>query len=172
MIRPLPAEYPAYYKSYIDLVETDNVIKELSDQIIDVQKLISGVPEEKESFAYAPGKWTVKEVLGHIIDTERIMAYRALRFSRKDKTALSGFDEDKFVANANFNKRTLYDLAHEFGVVRESNIALFKHFDETALSELGNANGKEISVRSLLFVIAGHTTHHLNVIKKKYLADI
>ncbi|MCK6649947.1 MAG: DinB family protein [Bacteroidia bacterium] len=171
MKRPEVNEHPAYYAHYIGLVKGDNILKQLEDQVIDIQAIISEIPEEKESYAYAPGKWTIKELLGHIIDTERIMAYRALRFARKDKTALPGFDENDYVANSDYNKRTLYDIAHEFAIVRESNLALFKHFNEEALDQRGTANNNEATVRAILFMIAGHANHHLNVIKTKYLVD-
>jgi len=169
--RPQSSEHPPYYDHYINLVKEDDIIKALKNQVIGAQAIISEIPEDKENYAYAEGKWTIKEVLGHIIDTERILGYRAIRFSRKDKTILPGFDENSFVANANFNKRTLYDLAHEFAIVRESNIASFKHFDEETLNQMGNANGKEVSVRAILFMIVGHAAHHLNIIKSKYLLD-
>ncbi len=171
MKRPQVNEHPAYYTHYIGLVKGDNILKQLEDQVIDIQAIISEIPEEKENYAYASGKWTIKEVLGHIIDTERIMAYRALRFARKDKTALPGFDENEYVANSDYNKRTLYDIAHEFAIVRESNLALFKHFNEEALDQRGTANNNEATVRAILFMIAGHANHHLNVIKTKYLVD-
>jgi len=169
MIRPLPTEYPAYFAQYIDLVKNDDIIKELKSQIVEVRQFMAEIPQEKENFIYAPGKWTIKEVLGHIIDTERIMAYRALRFARKDKTELHGFDQKAFVSNANFNERTLKDLAYEFAIVRESNLILFKHFNEDTLPEKGKSNGAEITVRALLFMIAGHVKSHLETIKTKYL---
>ena len=171
MKRPLPNEYPSFYKNYVDNVKTDNIIKELRDQVIDIQAIISEIPEEKEDFAYAPGKWTIKEIIGHIIDTERVLGYRAMRFARKDKTPLPGYDENHYVANANFNKQTLYSLGHEFAIVREANLALFKTWDEEALSQFGVANGLDVSVRALLFMIAGHATHHMGVIKERYLKE-
>ncbi len=171
MKRPLPNEYPSFYKNYVDNVVTDNIIKELRDQVIDIQAIISEIPEDKEDFAYAPGKWTIKEIIGHIIDTERVLGYRAMRFARKDKTALPGYDENFYVANANFKKQTLYGLGHEFAIVREANLALFKVWDEEALSQMGVANNLDVSVRALLFMIAGHATHHMNVIKEKYLKE-
>jgi uncharacterized damage-inducible protein DinB len=171
MKRPLPSEYPSFYKHYVDNVKTNNIIKELRDQVIDIQAIISEIPEEKEEFLYAPGKWTIKEIIGHIIDTERVLGYRAMRFARKDKTPLPGYDEDHYVANGNFNKQTLYSLGHEFAIVREANLALFKTWDEEALSQVGVANGLDVTVRSLLFMIAGHATHHMGVIKEKYLKD-
>ena len=169
MKRPEETEHPVYYKHYIDLVKSDNIIKVLSEQVIDFQELISEISEENENQAYAPGKWTPKEVIGHIIDTERILAYRALCFARKDKTPLSGFNENNYVMNANFKNRTLYDLAQEFAVLRESNITLFRSFDTEALNQAGNANGTEVTVRAILFMLAGHAVHHINVIKLKYL---
>ncbi len=127
------------------------------------------VPVEKEEYRYAEGKWTVKEVLGHICDTERILGYRALCIARGEQKELPGFDENHYVSNGYFNKRSLYDLAHEFSIVRESNIALFKSFDENILDKKGTANKNIMSVRSILFMIAGHEKHHINVIKERYL---
>ncbi len=171
MKRPQPNEYPAMYKSYVDNVRTDNVIKELRDQVLDIQAMISKIPEDKEDYVYAEGKWTIKEIIGHIIDTERVLGYRAMRFARKDKTPLPGYDENHYVANANFKKQTLYSLGHEFAIVREANLALFKVWDEEALSQVGVANEMDVSVRAMLFMIAGHATHHMGVIKTKYLAE-
>ena len=111
MKRPLPNEYPSFYQNYVDNVKTDNIIKELTNQVLDIQAIISEIPEEKETYRYAEGKWTIKEIIGHIIDTERVLGYRAMRFARKDKTPLPGYDENFFVANANFQKQTLYSLA-------------------------------------------------------------
>jgi uncharacterized damage-inducible protein DinB len=171
MKRPEPTEYPAFFKNYVDNVKTDNIIKELRDQVMNVQALISTISEENEEYVYAAGKWTIKEIIGHIIDTERVLGYRAMRFARKDKTPLPGYDEDQYVANGNFNKQTLYSLGHEFAIVREANLALFKVWDEEALDQMGVANNYDVSVRALLFMIAGHAVHHLNVIKTKYLLD-
>jgi uncharacterized damage-inducible protein DinB len=169
MKRPQPNEYPSFYQSYVDNVKTNNIIKELTDQVLNIQAIISQIPEEKEDYRYAEGKWTIKEIIGHIIDTERVLGYRAMRFARKDKTPLPGYDENFFVANANFQKQTLYSLGHEFAIVREANLALFKVWDEEALGQMGVANNLDVSVRAILFMIAGHATHHINVIKTKYL---
>jgi hypothetical protein len=171
MKRPEPTEYPEYYANYVNLVKSNDVIKELKDQILNLQAIISEVPEEKEDYAYAVGKWTIKQLLGHIIDTERVFGYRAMCFARKDKTPLPGFDENAFVKNSNFNKRTLYELGHEFAIVREANLAMFRTFGEEELSQVGNANGKDVTVRSLIFMVAGHAIHHINVLKTKYLLD-
>ncbi|MGZ4047770.1 MAG: DinB family protein [Bacteroidia bacterium] len=169
MKRPKPNEYPSFYQSYVDNVKSNNIIKELTDQVLNIQAIISEIPEEKENYRYAEGKWTIKEIIGHIIDTERVLGYRAMRFARKDKTPLPGYDENFFVANANFQKQSLYSLGHEFAIVREANLALFKVWDEEALSQMGVANNLDVSVRAILFMIAGHATHHINVIKTKYL---
>lgn len=169
--RPKENEMPAYYQNYVNLVKGNDVIKELKDQILNIQAVISEIPEEKEGYAYAEGKWTIKQVLGHIIDTERVFGYRAMRFARKDKTPLPGFDENAFVANSNFNERTLYELGHEFAIVREANIAMFKTFGDEELNQIGVANGTEVSVRAIMFLIAGHATHHIYVLKTKYLLD-
>jgi hypothetical protein len=172
MPRPKPSEYPSYYEPYISLVKDDNVLRVLEDQVLSVQAVLSEVPEEREDFTYADGKWTLKEVMGHIIDSERIFAYRVLRIARNDKTPLPGYEQDDYVPNGNFNKRTLYDLGHEFGIVRESNLILFKNLGETAWSRTGIANEKEISVRALIYIIAGHAIHHVNVIRQKYLVEV
>lgn len=147
-------------------------MKQLQDSILDLQSIISNIPEEFENFSYAPGKWTVKDVVGHVIDTERIMAYRALRFGRNDSVELPGYDQNIYAPHANYNKRTLYDIAHEFGLVRESNLILFRNFDEEALMRKGKANKWDMTVRSLIYVISGHELHHLRILKTKYLPEI
>lgn len=172
MNHPNPNEYPSYYEPYINLVKDENIIRVLEEQILTMQNILSEVPEEKENFTYAEGKWTMKEVIGHVIDTERIFAYRALRFARQDKTPLPGFDQDIYVPAGNFNKRTLYDLAHEFGIVRESNLIMFRNFDEKAWNSSGSANEKEISVKAIAYVMAGHALHHMNVIRSKYILEV
>lgn len=167
--RPENSEYPEYFEPYIKLVKDENVIRFMEGQILSMQAFLSEIPEDKEDCTYAEGKWTLKEVLGHVIDTERIMSYRALRFARNDNTELPGFNDKNYVQHADFNKRTVYDLAHEFGLVRESNLALFRSLGEEALNRRGVADNKDISVRALIYVIAGHAMHHLNVIRSKYL---
>ena len=169
MKKPEINEHPPYYKYYIDLVSSEHGVKALENQIIEMQQFIGSVPVEMEEYKYAEGKWTIKEVLGHICDVERILGYRALCISRGEQQELPGFDEDQYVLHGNFNKRSLYDLAHEFSLVRESNIAMFKNFDEQVLDKMGNANKYNMSVRALLFMIAGHEKHHIKVIKERYL---
>lgn len=170
--RPHPSEYPEYFEQYIKLVPGDTVLKRLQDSILDLQSILSNIPEEKENFSYAPGKWSIKDVIGHLIDTERIMAYRALRFGRNDKVPLPGYYPNIYAPHANYNKRSLYDIAHEFGHLRESSILLFKHFDEEALMRTGKANNWNMTVRSLIYVISGHEMHHLNILRAKYIPEI
>ncbi|MBK9478579.1 MAG: DinB family protein [Bacteroidetes bacterium] len=169
MKRPEPTEYAPYYKNYIDLVKVDNPIKALEDQIIAMQAFLSEIPEDRESYRYAANKWSIKEIIGHLIDTERIFGYRALCIARKDKTSFPGYDENAYVAAANFDSRSFYDLVHEFSIVRESHLALFKSFAPEAFSEMGTANQQPVSVRAILFIMAGHEIHHLKVIRERYL---
>ncbi len=166
-MKPKPGDYAPYYEIYIRLVEAD-VVTTLEEQIISTIELFNSIPEDKGSYAYEEGKWTIKEVLGHMIDTERIMAYRALAFARGEKQPIPGFEQDDYVNNANFNQRTLKDLINEFKAVRESNIILFRSFTEEMLNRKGTASGNEITVLALLFIIAGHEKHHINILREKY----
>lgn len=168
MNRPKPDEYAEWYKDYIDSVD-DDVIDELETQASAFSEFIRSIPDEKADFAYADGKWSVKELLGHVIDTERIMTYRALRFARNDKTPIPGFEEDHYVANAHFADRTLGELAEEFYLLRRSNLYLFRSFNEAEVDRTGTANNKPMSVRALLFVIAGHLNHHRRILTERYL---
>jgi len=167
-MRPQQGDYAPYYDRYISLIDNDDVVLVLENQIQSSIELLESIGEAKANFAYAEGKWTIKQVLGHIIDTERIMTFRALSFARGEKQPIPGFEQDDYVNEANFNERTLKGLISEFKAVRESNIILFKSFDENILSRKGIASGNEITVLALLFIIAGHEKHHLNVLKEKY----
>lgn len=161
-------EYPAFYATYIDTVIGD--VKEvLDDQLTSFPQFINTIPEDKAAFAYAVGKWTIKEVIGHVIDTERIMAYRALRFARNDTKALLGFEQDDYVAHARFNERNLVSLREEFTFVRQGTLALFNTFNETERSRKGLASERLISVRAFHYIIAGHLNHHRNIIRARYL---
>ena len=166
--KPAPSEFPEFYGRYINLVNGDP-LRLLESQVLTIQSLVSEIASDKEDYAYAEGKWTIREVIGHMTDCERIMAYRALRFSRNDQTELPGFEEDDYVAASNFNQRSLYDLAHELCVVRESNLAMVKSLTPEMLDRKGTANGKPISVRALVYVLAWHVAHHVGVIRERYL---
>ena len=168
MNRPGPDEFAPYYQRYIDTVDND-VIDELETQATSFTDFIRSVPDEKADYAYAEGKWTIKELLGHVIDTERIMTYRALRFSRNDLQPLPGFEENQYVGNARFGERTLADLAEEFNLLRRANLHFFRSLNEAELERKGVASGQPMSVRALLFVIAGHVHHHRRILAERYL---
>jgi len=171
MRRPNVNEYPEYYHAYIELVPGENAIKYLEKQILDLQSFISEI-EELENHTYSPDKWTIKEVIGHITDAERVFGYRAMRFARGDENSLPGFDENLYVKAANFSNRTLRDISHEFSMMRHANLHLFRSFTTEELDKIGIANNNKISVRSLIFAIGGHVEHHIDVIKKRYLKQI
>jgi hypothetical protein len=164
---PQIQDYPQWYKKYIDLVEGD-VWNVLETQAEAFGRFVSE-NWDKADYAYAPGKWTIKEMFGHIIDTERIMVFRLTSFARGEKEALPGFDEDSYVANAHFNDRSLESLCEEFIWLRKSNLLLIKSLSEEELNRTGIANGNQISVRALVFILAGHVMHHKNVIVERYL---
>lgn len=167
--KPEASEFAEYYGMYISLVKGD-VINALKDQIEETQNLIAEIPEEKATYAYAEGKWSIAELIGHIIDTERVMAYRALRFARNDATPIDGFEQDFYVENADFNSCRLSDLSEEFGLLRASNVLMFGHLTEKAWLRTGIASGNPVSVRALAYIIAGHELHHINILKERYLA--
>jgi uncharacterized damage-inducible protein DinB len=161
---------PVFYQRYVQHVQHLDAIEALkvsNQQMIDC---ITILPEEKEDFAYAPGKWTIKELLTHIADAERIFAYRALTFSRNDKTPLPGFDENAYVPESNARSRTLTSIADELYNLRASTIDLFQNCSPSMLQRRGLANNTEITVLALAYVVAGHEIHHLNIIKERYLA--
>lgn len=163
-------EYSSYFEQYIKLVSNNmSIIKNLETSQKEFDDLLRNLPKDKHDFAYAQGKWTMKELIQHIIDTERIFCYRALCFARNDKTELPGFDQDIFVDNDNANDRDYFDLLDEMETLRKSTIQLFKSFSDEALLRIGIASGNEISVRVLGFLFSGHQLHHLNIVKERYL---
>ena len=168
MNRPQADEFSPFYATYIDTV-SENALGELEYQVTSFPEFLKLIPDDKAYFAYAEGKWTIKEVVGHIIDTERIMAYRALRIARKDQTPLPGFEENEYVANASFNDRSLESLSEEFAAVRRSNVYLFKHFSAEQFGQMGTASGNPVSVRALLYITVGHLNHHRRIIEERYL---
>ncbi len=159
---------PGYYTNYILKVPETNIITTLENQQKASLALFLSIPEEKGNYAYAAGKWTVKELLGHMIDAERVFAYRAMRFSRNDKTPLPSFDENDYVKNAFFNDSTLAALTEQYSTLRSSNIATFKNLNKTELKRTGTASGKELTVEQLLYIIAGHELHHVEILKERY----
>jgi len=171
-LRPQPGEYAPYYDRYISLVPGTDVLAALAaleDQRRQMLLLLSGRTESDGDLRYAPEKWSLKEVLGHISDTERIMSYRALRISRGDATPLEGFEQDDYVRNGPFARRPLADLIEDYIAVRRATISLFRNLDEAAWTRRGVASKNEVTVRALAFIIAGHELHHRRIIEEKYL---
>jgi uncharacterized damage-inducible protein DinB len=164
-------EYTPYFEQYLQLVSNEG--KSIIEYLIDSQKkfesLLRNLPLEKHNFSYAEGKWTMKELIQHIIDTERIFSYRALCFARNDSTSLPGFDQDVFVENDTANDRDYYDLLDEMAVLRKSSVQLYKSFSDEALLRIGVASDNKMSVRALGYLFSGHQIHHLNIVKERYL---
>ncbi len=172
MNRPEATEYADYYANYISKVPGSDVVNVLESQRLQMLQLFAGRSERDGSFRYAPGKWTVKEVLGHITDTERIFSYRALRIARGDQTPLPGFEQDDYVRSGAFGDRTLAGLAEEFGAVRTASVSLLRSCNEEAWSRRGVASQKEVTVRALGFMIAGHQIHHRIILEERYFPAI
>ena len=169
MPKPSPTTYPAYFKRYIDLVPEEDLGTAFRQQSLAVTKFLYTINEEKSSHSYAPGKWTIKEIMQHLIDAERIFAYRALCFARKEQASLPSFEENDYAANSNANLRHWKDLADEFLLVRKSTEILFNSFTEEALNSMGIANNNPTSTNSMGFTAIGHVYHHMNVLKERYL---
>ncbi len=167
-MRPRTGDNNPYYDRYISLIGDDDIIEVLEEQRKKSENFLKTFTEKQGNYSYADGKWTMKEVLGHVIDTEKIMAYRALAFARGEKQSLPGFEQDDYVAESNFNNRSLADLINEFLTVRDSNIILFKSFDEKILNRRGIASESEVTVLALIYIIAGHEKHHMKILRKKY----
>ncbi len=168
MNRPASDEYAAYYGKYIALVPDGSLPEWLSRQLVETTKLLSGLTNEQEAFRYAPGKWSVKEVLGHLIDTERIMSYRLLRIARGDETPLAGYEDEAYVLQGSFDSRPMSALLEEFRAVRGSTIALINGVPEEAWTRRGIANNSELSARALAYIIAGHELHHRKLLSERY----
>ncbi|MFA5620666.1 MAG: DinB family protein [Weeksellaceae bacterium] len=160
---------PAFFHYYFDLLVSDNLMAEFARSSRITNDLIQKIPVEKENFSYAPGKWTTKEVIRHIIDCERIYVYRAFRFSRFDNTPLPGFDEDLFIENLKGIEFSLSDLEEEFESVRKSTLSLYKHLTDKMLDFEGSANQVAFTARKIGFMIVGHNLHHCNFIETNYL---
>lgn len=168
-MRPAKGDYGEYYQKYVDLVKGDDIFRILVEQNMDSQNVLNSFSESKGNYKYAEDKWTVKEVIGHMMDVERIFAYRALCIARGETNPLPGMDQDMYVSNGNFNKRQLFDLNYEYRLLRESNILLFGGFDKSVLQNKGTASGYEVTVLALMFMTVGHEKHHLNVLMERYI---
>jgi len=168
--KPEACEYAPYATIYIGLLPDDGLIlKHLRDNLATTADFIRALPEEKLSYRYAAGKWTIKEIVAHLIDDERIYAYRALRFARNDQTELPGFEQDEYALESRANDRTIEDLLKEFAAVRYSTIAMFESFDDQVLTRSGVASGNVMSVRAVAYHLAGHELRHLNIIRERYI---
>ncbi|HYV91367.1 MAG TPA: DinB family protein [Chitinophagales bacterium] len=168
--RPNPDEYAPHYETYISKVDTDDPIKGLRKSKKQLIKLISKLNKKQLKFRYAEGKWTIKEILVHMMDGERIFGYRALRFARNDKTALPGFEENDYAPMSKATKRKIKSILREYEAVRDATISLYENLDEEMMMRMGTANNNQMSVRALVYVTLGHELHHIGVIKEKYLS--
>lgn len=171
MKRPETTEFPEFYAEYTKLVPEDDVLRVLATQPAEMRTLFAGVPEHLGSFAYDSEKWTVKQVLGHIVDTERILAYRLLRIARGDHTPIEGFEQDDYIEFGRFNSRTIEDIIADFEAVRRANMFLLNSLSEEDFSRQGTANNNRFTARAIALIMAGHVRHHLRVLNDKYLLE-
>lgn len=168
--RPQPGEYAPYYDRYISLIQDNDILTTLDQQRRQMVQLLSGLSEADGDFRYAPEKWSAKEVLGHVCDTERIFAYRALRISRGDATPIEGFEQDDYVKNGPFARRPIADAIEDYIAVRRATLSLVRSLEEAAWSRRGVANKNEVTVRAIAYLIAGHELHHRRILEQKYFA--
>jgi hypothetical protein len=168
--RPEPGEYAPYYDRYISLVAGTDILGTLDAQRRQMMLLLSGRDESDGDFRYAPDKWNAKEVLGHVCDTERIFAYRALRIARGDQTPLAGFEQDDYVKHGPFARAPLAEVVEDYIAVRRATLTLFRNLDEDAWGRRGVASKNEVSVRALAYMIAGHEVHHRRILEEKYFS--
>jgi hypothetical protein len=166
--RPAATEYAPFFAGYVSLVPETDVLPVLAAQAEEIRRLAASVPRDRETFRYAPGKWSVRELVGHIGDAERVFGYRAFCISRGDQAALPGFDENDYIDESAYDEQPLADLAGDFAALRASNLAVLGRLDPARWSRVGNANGNAVSVRALAFIMAGHARHHVGVLKTRY----
>ncbi len=162
-------EFNPYYGTYISKAEHSNIVEGLEKSQQEFVDFVTSIPDEKLTYAYADGKWAIAEVLQHLIDTERIFSYRALRFARNDKTPIMGFDQDDFVPYSNANNYSKTDLITDFTAVRNNSISLFRSFTDEMLLRIGEASGSPMSTRAAGYILSGHQKHHFEVINERYL---
>jgi uncharacterized damage-inducible protein DinB len=167
--QPEATEYAPYYGKYTALVPEGDIIKTLTSQLDETLSFLRGLSEEQGDYVYAPGKWSLKDVVGHIIDTERVFSHRAFRFARADATPLPGYEQDDYARAGNFGRRSLSDITDELELVRRCTIHMLRSLDEEAWLRRGVANDNEVSVRALAYILAGHETHHMQIIRERYL---
>jgi uncharacterized damage-inducible protein DinB len=170
MSRPVPGEFAPFHAAYVAAVPEGDVLATLKKQHGETLRLLSRLGEKRSKHRYAPGKWSIREVIGHLIDAERVFTYRALTFARADRTALPGFDENMWASASNAESRTLKSLLDELKAVRAATLALFRGFNEEQLARTGVASGHAMSVRGLVYVTTGHERHHVRILRERYLA--
>jgi len=168
--RPDAGEYAPFYAGYVSGMPEGPLLDQLRSQGRETAAFLAGIPAAKHDFAYAPGKWTVKEMVGHMGDAERIFSYRILRIARGDTTPLPGFDENGYVPQSGARSRTMADLAAELAAIRASTLALLEHLPPEAAARMGTASGNPVSVRALAWITAGHERHHLRILRERYLS--
>jgi hypothetical protein len=166
--RPGPDEAAPFFQGYINEVTGENILDQLRLQLDEVERLFGPVDDRRGLERYAPGKWSIKELLGHLGDAERIFSYRLLRISRADQTPLPGFDENAYVPAGRFDERSLRSLLEEFRAVRQSSLALVEGIPQAAWSLRGEASGRAISARALAYIMVGHVAHHLRILRERY----
>lgn len=168
-IRPAADEYLEYYGTYIKRVPDGDIVESLKQDLSQSVQFLRGIPESKLDHRYAPGKWSIREIVGHLSDAERVFQYRAFRFSRGDETPVPGFEENLYVANSPFSRVSMPDLIAEFESLRRASIHLFENLDAEAMARRGIANNAGISVRAIAYILVGHVIHHIGVMKERYL---
>ncbi len=166
---PNDGDYPEYFKRYISLVGGEDVLEYFKNQTDSLANVLGSIPSEKLHYSYAEGKWTVADVAQHLMDTERVFCYRLLTFARGDKAEIAGFEEDEYAENVDTRSRTADSIINEYRSVRSATVTLLENLDQEAIGRSGVASGRQVSVRALAYMIAGHELHHLGVIKVRYL---
>lgn len=172
LVRPEATEYAPHFEKYVSKVPGNDVVSLLESQRLQTAQLFAASTERDGNFRYAQGKWTVKEIVGHVNDSERVFSYRALCIARGEQTALPGFEQDDYVVTASFGERSLADLVQESAIVRAATLALFRSLDAAAWVRRGTASGSSVTVRALAFIIAGHELHHREILKERYFPAI
>ena len=173
IFQPTYEEYPdsPYFSRYINTVTDEDALNALRNQYKNILAMYDNLPEKIQNYAYAPNKWTVKELLGHMVDAERVFSYRAMCIARGEQQLLPGFDENSYMEFAHFSNRSLESILQEYKNLREANLALFESLTPAMLSKKGSANGNSVSVRALIWILAGHEQHHIHILQERYLSS-
>lgn len=172
ILKPEESEYHPFYANYVNSVASSDIVNLLKDQQVEFVRFIRSIPEDRYNYAYAEGKWTVKQLVRHIIDAERMFAFRAMSIARGDQTMLPGFDEQGFVNRADDSQNTMDELLEEFLTLRAANNSMISNLTIQSTERIGNANGSKVSVRAIIFIIAGHLAHHQRIISERYLEHV